>query len=99
MEAVKPRIGLLAVGRETFDVPYAEEVLAAAWQTLECLDLDLFGKQALLFDAAEVIPALQELQQQPIDILLLLQVTFTDAAMTMEIARQTGCPPGHVVFS
>ncbi len=92
MEAVNPRIGVLAVGRETFDVPYAEEVLASAWQTLENLDIHLFGKQTLLFDAAAVIPALEDLQQQPIDLLLLLQVTFTDAAMTLEIARQIDAP-------
>jgi len=92
MEAVRPRIGVLAVGRETFDVPYAEEVLTSTWQTLETLDADLFGAQSLLFDAAEVIPALKELQAQQIDLLLLLQVTFTDAAMTLEIARQTDAP-------
>ncbi len=92
MEAVRPRIGVLAVGRETFDVPYAEKVLASAWQTLETLNADLFGKQSLLFDAAEVIPALNELQEKQIDLLLLLQVTFTDAAMTLEIARQIDAP-------
>lgn len=92
MEALRPRIGVLAVGRETFDVPYAEEVLASAWRTLENLDVDLFGTKSLLFDAAEVIPALRDLQEQQIDLLLLLQVTFTDAAMTLEIARQTDAP-------
>ncbi|MEJ2058262.1 MAG: hypothetical protein P8X39_10535, partial [Desulfofustis sp.] len=92
MEAVTPRIAVLAVGRETFDVPYAEEVLSSAWQTLKNLDVDLLGKQSLLFDAAEVIAALEDLRQQQIDMLLLLQVTFTDAAMTLEIARQTDAP-------
>lgn len=92
MEAVKPRIGVLAVGRETFDVTYAEEVLASAWQTLEQLDVDLCGTQSLLFDAAEVIPALEDLREQSIDLLLLLQVTFTDAAMTLEVARQIDAP-------
>ncbi len=92
MEAVTPRIGVLAVGRETFDVPHAEEVLSLAWQSLENLDAHLFGNKSLLFDGAEVIRALKDLRQQQIDLLLLLQVTFTDAAMTLEIARQTDAP-------
>ena len=92
MEAVTPRIGVLAVGRNTFDVPYAEKMLASAWQALLKMDAQLCGEQALLFDADEVVPALDSLKQQSVDIILQLQVTFTDAAMTMEIVRQTEIP-------
>ncbi len=92
MEAVIPRIGVLAVGRNTFDVPYAENMLESAWQTLLDMNVQLCGKQTLLFDADEVVPALDSLKQQSPDIILLLQVTFTDAAMTLEIARQTDTP-------
>ena len=92
MEAVTPRIGVLAVGRNTFDVPYAESMLGSAWQALLELNVQVCGEQALLFDADEVIPALDSLKQQSPDIILQLQVTFTDAAMTMEIARQLDIP-------
>ncbi len=92
MEAVIPRIGVLAVGRNTFDVPYAENMLESAWQTLLDLNVQLCGEQTLLFDADEVVPALDSLKQQSPDIILLLQVTFTDAAMTLEIARQMDTP-------
>lgn len=92
MEAVIPRIGVLAVGRNTFDVPYAENLLESAWQALLDLNVQLCGEQTLLFDAEEVIPALDSLKQQSPDIILQLQVTFTDAAMTMEIARQLDVP-------
>ena len=92
MEAIKPRIGVLAVGRNTFDVPYAQEMLAAAWQSLAEMDIDLYGEQTLLFDADEVVPVLASLQKLSLDIILQLQVTFTDAAMTMEIARQLDVP-------
>ena len=92
MEAVIPRIGVLAVGRNTFDVPYAENMLESAWQALLDLNVQLCGEQTLLFDADEVIPALDSLKQQSPDIILQLQVTFTDAAMTMEIARQLDVP-------
>lgn len=92
MEFVKPRVGVLAVGRNTFDVPFAETILESAWQALKHMDIYLFGEKKLLFDADEVTPALDALKEQPLDIILQLQVTFTDAAMTMEIARQMDAP-------
>ncbi|MCG6930764.1 MAG: L-fucose/L-arabinose isomerase family protein [Desulfofustis sp.] len=92
MEMVKPRVGVLAVGRTTFDVPFAETMLESAWMALTNLDIELFGEKKLLFDPAEIDPALESLKAQPVDIMLLLQVTFTDAAMTLEIARQSDAP-------
>ena len=92
METVIPRIGVLAVGRNTFDVPYAEQVLASVWQSLHSLDMELYGAQTILFDADQVVPALESLKKQSVDLILQLQVTFTDAAMTMEIVRQAGVP-------
>ncbi len=92
MEMVKPRVGVLAVGRATFDVPFAEAMLESAWMALTNLDIELFGEKKLLFDPAEIDPALESLNKQPLDIILQLQVTFTDAAMTMEIAGQSDAP-------
>ena len=39
------------MARPTFDVPYAEEVAAAAMRTLSALDVDLIGDAELLFYA------------------------------------------------
>ena len=47
------RIGVLALARPTFDVPYAEEVAAAAMDTLAGLDAELVGNADLLFDARD----------------------------------------------
>ena len=92
MKTVKPRIGVLAVGRSTFDVPYAHEILDEALSALSTLEIELVGTQDLLFDSAEVISALDGLKDERLDLMLLLQVTFTDASMTMEIARQLSAP-------
>ncbi len=92
MEAIKPRIGVLAVGRSTFDVPYAKKVLAEARKALCALDLEIIGDQNLLFDADEVKGVLSEFKRQTLDIVLQLQVTFTDATMTLEIARELDVP-------
>ena len=69
MEAVIPRLGVLAVGRDTFDVPYAEQVLASAWESLRSLDVELCGKQTILFDADQIVPALEPLKQQSVDLI------------------------------
>jgi len=92
MDLITPRVGVLAVGRTTFDVPFAEELLESAWQSLLKMDIELIGEKKLLFDADEVTPALENLKTEQPDIVLQLQVTFTDAAMTMEIARQMDAP-------
>jgi L-fucose isomerase-like protein len=92
MRSIKPRVGVLAVGRNTFDVAYAQEVLTEAWQALADLDVEVLGRQALLFDSDEVSVALSELKAHTLDIILQLQVTFTDATMTLEIARELDAP-------
>ncbi len=92
MEPIRPRVGVIAVGRDTFDVDYAKEVLESAWYALTNQDLHLVGSPRLLFNAEDVRGVIAEFQQETLDILLLLQVTFTDAAMTVEIARQLTLP-------
>jgi len=92
MRSIKPRVGVLAVGRTTFDVAYAQEILAEAWQSLSDLDVEVVGKQTLLFDSEDVKLALNEFKRHTLDIILQLQVTFTDANMTLEIARELDAP-------
>ncbi len=92
MEIIRPRVGVLAVGRNTFDVSFAREVLAEAWQALSGLNIEVVGEPRLLFDADEVKDVLINFKGQTLDIILQLQVTFTDASMTLEIARELEAP-------
>jgi L-fucose isomerase-like protein len=92
MEIIRPRVGVLAVGRNTFDVSFAREVLAEAWQALSGLNIEVVGEPRLLFDADEVKDVLINFKGQILDIILQLQVTFTDASMTLEIARELEAP-------
>jgi L-fucose isomerase-like protein len=86
------RIGLLPLARPTFDVPYAEEMAARAFAALEAAGFALSGDRALLFDAAATRAALARLQDEPLDLVLILQVTFADATMAVEIARAVSAP-------
>ncbi len=89
---MRPKIGVVALGRPTFDVPFAEETARQAFAAAAQLDADIIGPRTLLFDADSVRGAIPDLQAQPIDLLLLLQVTFTDATMTVALAEAVKAP-------
>ena len=80
------KIGILPLGRPTFDVPFAEENLAAMLAALDGNGHEIIGPRELLFDGAATRAAITDLKAAEIDFLLLLQVTFTDASMTVEAA-------------
>lgn len=86
------KIGILPLGRPTFDVPYANEKLAAMLAALDATGHDIVGPVELLFDGEETIAAIEQLQTENIEQLLLLQVTFTDASMTVEAANAFDVP-------
>ena len=92
MNLTKPRIGVLALARPTFDVPYAEQVAAAAMETLGGLDAEVLGSADLLFDAQTTESALRRFEDKSLDALLLLQVSFTDSSMTEAIGARFDSP-------
>jgi L-fucose isomerase-like protein len=87
-----PVIGVLPLARPTFDVPYATEMAAACYTALEGTGHHIVGARDLLFDGAATEAALAALKGQNIDLLLILQVTFTDASMTVRIAKENLAP-------
>lgn len=82
------KIGVVPLGRPTFDVPFAEQMLAGMLADLEALGLELTGPRSLLMDAASVESAITDIKAARPDRILVLQVTFTDAAMTCRIADE-----------
>ncbi len=86
------RVGLLPLGRPTFDVPFAEENLAAMLAALDRAGIETAGPRSLLFDADATRAAIGSLKDESIDRLLVLQVTFTDAGMAAEAANAFAQP-------
>ncbi|MGL4240826.1 MAG: L-fucose/L-arabinose isomerase family protein, partial [Beijerinckiaceae bacterium] len=86
------KYGVLALARPTFDVPYAEEMAAKAFAALDQAGITTVGPRGLLFDADAARAAAAELKRESFDRLLLLQVTFTDASMTLELAKEIERP-------
>jgi L-fucose isomerase-like protein len=85
--------GVAALARPTFDVPFAEEMKNRAFAALEAAGIRTVGPRDLLFDRAAAEKAVEEIRAAgPIDLLLILQVTFTDATMTVKLAKESTTP-------
>lgn len=83
----KNQLCVLPLGRATFDVDYARERLEAMLSAIENAGFEVVGPRALLFDAEATRAAIGEIAALAPARVLILQVTFTDAAMTVEAAR------------
>ena len=92
MKQVKPRIGVVAVGRSTFDVDYAKEVFEKAWAGLQSLPIEVVGEKALHFESEPALAAFAAVNAANIDMLVLMQVTFTDSSVCADIARSLKVP-------
>lgn len=87
------RYGVAALARPTFDVPFAENMKDRAFAALEAAGISVVGPRELLFDRTAAERAMAEIAAGgPVDLLLILQVTFTDATMTVELARAARSP-------
>jgi len=86
------RIGVLPLGRPTFDVPFAEEKLAQMLETLGRSGHEILGPPSLLMEESATREASAALLKDDIDQLLILQVTFTDASMTVAAAEEFSRP-------
>ena len=87
------RYGVAALARPTFDVPFAEDMKNRAFAALAAAGIEAVGPRELLFDRAAAERAIAEIRAAGrIDLLLILQVTFTDATMTVELARGSEVP-------
>lgn len=92
----KSSLAILPLARPTFDVAYAGEKLGEMLVALEraCARTGrrTVGPRTLLFDAAATREAISALRHESPAQVLILQVTFTDAAMAAEIAAAFSGP-------
>ena len=87
------RYGVIALARTTFDMEFAEETKNNAFAALDAAGITTVGPRTLSCDSEQAEKALAEIAtQDDIDLLLIIQITFTDASMTIEMARQSDVP-------
>ncbi len=82
------RIALVAIARPTFDVPLAQQVAQTVVTRLEAAGMELCAtRDRLIMDAAAAAEVAATLAAQTFDLLLLLQASFADSTMAVELAR------------
>lgn len=86
------KIGILPLGRATFDVPFAEEKLAAMLAALDATGHSIVGPRELLFDESSTREGIAALRAEGVDQVLILQVTFTDAFMAVAVGKEFDQP-------
>ncbi len=88
------RVALVAIARPTFDVPLAQQVADAAVEALRSAGIELVGSAELVMDADGAARAGALLDVERFDLLLLLQASFADSTMALELARRAAQRPG-----
>lgn len=86
------RIGFAPIARPTFDLALARELTAQVYAAVAAEGYALTGGQDLIMDADAVEARIAELTVADIDMLLLLQSTFADSTMALQLARALGAP-------
>ncbi|TCL08364.1 L-fucose isomerase-like protein [Shimia isoporae] len=86
------KLGILPLGRPTFDVPFAEENLSGMLLALDATGHEIVGPRELLFDEEATRDGIETLKAADVDHVMILQVTFTDASMTVTIGAAFDVP-------
>ena len=92
------KIGILALGRPTFDVQYAKERLAASLNYLNTTNHNIFGSCELLLDEQDAHNEINKLKKEDLDFIIIIQVTFTDSSTILKIATCLEKPIGIWAF-
>ena len=86
------RIGFVPIARPTFDLDLARERTAQVCAMLESAGYAVIGSQALIMDADAIEARIAELAAAELDMLLVLQASFADSTMALQLARAIDAP-------
>ncbi len=87
------RIGFVPIARPTFDLDLARELTEQVYERVCALNFEVHGSQDLVMDGAAVEERIAELAAADIDMVLLLQSTFADSTMALQLARALSGTP------
>lgn len=85
-------LGFIPIARPTFDVPLAQEKTAQIREQLAASGFALVGPDDLVMNTDDVAAAIEILKAQMPDLLLILQASFADSTMVLEIASELDLP-------
>ncbi|MCE7983158.1 MAG: fucose isomerase [Caldilinea sp. CFX5] len=81
-------VALVAIARPTFDVPFAQMMSDVALQQLTIAGYTVVGPgRTLLMDSTATTQAIEQLAATHFDLLILLQASFADSSMAVQLAE------------
>lgn len=83
---------VIALGRSTFDVELGGEHAAAARGLLESIGVATIGGNTVLTEPADAFAAATAATNERVDVVIVLQATFTDAGTVIGIADRSAVP-------
>lgn len=91
MTAAAIRIGFAPIARPTFDLELARELTAQVFSAIS-ETYDLIGAPDLIMDGAAIDARIAELAAADIDMILMLQASFADSTMILQLAGAIDAP-------
>ena len=86
------RIGFAPIARPTFDLGLARELTAQVFAAIAEDGYTVTGSQDLVMDGETVAARIAELAAADIDMILMLQSTFADSTMALQLAQALNKP-------
>ncbi len=85
-------IGFAPIARPTFDLELARDMTARVYERVNRIGYQVIGTQDLVMDNESVEARIAELAAADVDMILLLQASFADGAMALQLARAIEAP-------
>jgi len=86
------RIGFVPIARPTFDTKLARQLTQQVYTRLQAAGYQLQGDTTLVMNSDDIQARIAELQRAPVDLALLLQSSFADSSMALQLARALRLP-------
>ncbi len=86
------QVAFLPIVRHTFDIPFAEQMIADARQALVEAGFHLLEPERPIHDLSIAKEIAQDFSKLNLDLLLIFQATFADSTMVVEIAQAIDAP-------
>jgi L-fucose isomerase-like protein len=92
LENANLQVGLIPLARTTFDLELANEVFAQAVTELSTAGFTLHGPNSLITQVDELTQTIEHITSVELDLTLILQTTFADSSMVIELANELHAP-------
>ncbi len=86
------RIGFVPIARPTFDLVLARTLTAQVYEEIISSGYSIVGAQDLVMDGDAINNRIADLASAEIDMILMLQASFADSTMVLQLAQAVDAP-------